>query len=57
MLNIALWAPTSVSTQDVLTAMLAPMVSITFIHIFAIGREVEHERTHDYARCQIHYPL
>lgn len=53
MLNISLWTSTSVSTQGVLAAMLAPMVSITFIHIFAIRKEVEYERTHDYTQCQI----
>lgn len=33
MLNISLRAATSVASQDVLAAMLAPMVSITFIDI------------------------
>ena len=33
MLNIPLRATTSVASQDVLAAMLAPVVSITFIHI------------------------
>lgn len=33
MLNISLRAATPVASQDVLAAMLAPMVSITFINI------------------------
>ena len=33
MLNIPLRAATPVASQDVLAAMLAPMVSITFINI------------------------
>lgn len=36
MLNISLRAATSVASQDVLAAMLAPMVSITFIDIFTV---------------------
>lgn len=36
MLNISLRTTTSVTSQDVLAAMLAPMVSITFINIFTV---------------------
>lgn len=36
MLNVSLRATTSVTSQDVLAAMLAPMVSITFINIFTV---------------------
>lgn len=36
MLNIPLGAATPVASQDVLAAMLAPMVSITFINIFTV---------------------
>lgn len=33
MLNISLWATTPVATKNVLTAVLAPVISITLVHI------------------------
>lgn len=43
-LNVPLRAPTSVASQYVLAAVLAPMVSITLINIFTVqSRSVERE--------------
>lgn len=36
MLNIPLRAATPVASQDVLAAMLAPMVPVTFINVFTV---------------------
>lgn len=37
MLHIALWTATSVASKHVLAAMLAPVVSVTLIHIFTVN--------------------
>lgn len=39
-LHIALWTATSVASKHVLAAMLAPVVSVTLIHICNVTQEV-----------------